>query len=63
MIGGGGEYVSLVPVVYPHGVVSVSSLGSFSSVGSSSKPYHPSLPVSLGGRHIREYLNNKRGRK
>ena len=35
VIGGGGEYVSIVPVVYPHGTVSVLSLGYFSSVGSS----------------------------
>ena len=52
MIGDGGEEVSIVPVVYPRGTVSVSSLGYFLSVGSSSKPSHPSLPVSLGSRHI-----------
>ena len=49
--------------VYPRGMVSVSSLGSFSSVGSSSKPSHPYLPLSLGAHHIQEYLKNKRGRK
>ena len=32
----GGEEVSIVPVVYPCGTVSVSSLGSFSFIGSSS---------------------------
>ena len=63
MLGDGGEYVSIVPVVYPHGVVSVSSLGYFSSVGSSSISYLPSLPDSLGGRHTQEYFNNKRGGK
>ena len=43
----GGDEVNYVPFVYPRGTVSVSSLGSFSSVGSSSKPSHPSLPLSL----------------
>ena len=52
MLGDGGEDVSIVPVVYPRGTVSVSSLGSFSYFGSSSKPYHPSLPVSVGARQI-----------
>ena len=33
------------------------------SVGSSSKPSHPSLPVSLGAHHIQEYFKKKRGRK
>ena len=52
-----------MPFVYPLGKVSVSSLGSFSSVGSSSKPSHPSLPVSVGARHTQEYSNKKSGRK
>ena len=39
MLGGGGEKVIITPGVYPHGLVSVSSLGYFSSVVSSSK--HP----------------------
>ena len=38
-------------------------VGSFLSVVSSCKPSHPSLPVSLGARHIKEYLNNKRWSK
>ena len=63
MLGGGGEDISVVPVVYPRGAVSVSSLGYFLSVGSSSKPYHPSLPVSLEALHIQEYFKNKRGSK
>ena len=63
MIGDGGEDFSIVNFVYPCGMVSVSSLGSFSSVCSSSKNAHPSLPLSLGSRHIKEYLKNKRGRK
>ena len=33
-------------VDYPCGMVSISSLGFF-SVGSSSKPYHPSINISL----------------
>ena len=34
------EEFIILPVVYPCGTVSVSSLGSFSSVGSSSKTSH-----------------------
>ena len=63
VLGGVGEDVSIVPVVYPCGTVSVSSLGYFSSVGFSSKPSHPSLPVSVGARHIQEHLKNERVRK
>ena len=44
-------------------MVSVSSLGYFSSVGSSSKPSRPSLHVYLVARHIQEYFKKKRGRK
>ena len=47
----GGYKVNYVPFVYPCGTVSVPSLGSFSSVGYSSKPSNPSLPLSLGA-HI-----------
>ena len=43
----GSDEVNYVPFVYPRGTVSVSSLGSFSYVGSSSKPSHPSLPLSF----------------
>ena len=60
---GGVDEVSIVPFVYPRGTVSVSSLGSFSSVGYSSKPFHPYLPLSLGSHHIQEYFKKKRGRK
>ena len=63
MLGGGGNEVSIAPFVYPRGTVSVSSLGYLLSVGSSSKPSHPSLPVSVGARHIQEYFKKKRGRK
>ena len=47
VLGGGGGEVSVMPVVYTRGTVSVSSLGSFLSVGLSYKPSHPSLPLSL----------------
>ena len=47
VLGYGGEYVSILPVVYPCGAVSVSSLRSFLSVDFSSKPSHTSLPVSI----------------
>ena len=56
----GGDEVSIVTFVYPR----VSSMGYFSSFGSSSKPSHPSLPVSVVARYIQEYFRNKkRGRK
>ena len=59
----GGDEVSVMSVVYPCGTVSVSSLGSFSSVGSSSKYSHPSLPLSLRVHRIQEYSKKKRGKK
>ena len=59
----GGEEVNDMPLVYPRGTVSVSSLGSFLSVGSSSKPSYPSLPLSIGAHNIQEYFKRKRGRK
>ena len=59
----GGDEVSIVPYVYPHETVSVSSLIYFLSVGSSSKPSHPSLTLSLGARHIQDYFKKKRRRK
>ena len=59
----GGDKVSIVPFVYYRGMVGVSSLGYFSSIGSSSKPSHPSLPLSLGAYHIQEYFKKKRRRK
>ena len=59
VLGYGYEDVSIVPVVYPRGTVSVSSLDYFSSFGSSSKPSRPSLPVSIGACHIQDYFNNK----
>ena len=46
-VGVGGDEVSIMPVIYPCGVVSVSSLGYFSSVGYSSKPSHLSLSLSF----------------
>ena len=59
----GSDEVNIVPFVYPRGTVSVSSLGYFSYVGSSSKPSRPSLPISLGERHIQEYFKKNRGRE
>ena len=61
----GGDEVSIVPFVYPCCTVSVSSMGYFSFVSSSYKPFHPSLPLSLSliARFIQGYLNKKRGRQ
>ena len=65
VLGDGCGDISIVPVVYPCGAVSVSSLGSFSYVVSSSKTYfkpsYPYLPVSIVARHIQYYFNDKRG--
>ena len=47
LLGGGGDEVSVMPVFYPRGTINVSSLGSFLSVGLSSKPSRPSLPLFL----------------
>ena len=62
MIGGGGDEVSVIPVVCPSGTVSVSPLSSFLSVGSSFKPSHTSLPLYLRVHHIQEYFNKNRGK-
>ena len=43
----GGDEVSIVPFVYPRGTVSVSYLGYFALVGSSSKPSLPSFLLSI----------------
>ena len=59
----GGDKINIVPFVYPRGTVSVSSLGYFSSVGSSSKTSHPYFPFSIGAFHIQEYFKKKRGIK
>ena len=60
----GGDEVSILTFVYPRGTVSVSPMGYFSYFGSYSKPSYPSLPVSVGERHIQEYFKKKkRGRK
>ena len=63
MLGGGDDEVSVMSVVYPCGKVSVSSLGPLSSVGSSSKPSHPSLPLSLGLHCIKEYFKKMKKKK
>ena len=47
MIGGGGDEVIVMAVVYPCGTVSVSYLGYFSSFGSSYNPSRTSVPLSL----------------
>ena len=59
----GSDEINYLPFVYPRGMVSFSSLGYFSSVGSSSKTSNPSLPLSLGVHNIQEYFKRKRGRK
>ena len=52
----GGDEVNYVLFVYPRGTVSVSSLGSFLSLCSSSKPSHSSLPLFLGStQHSRVF--------
>ena len=64
MLGYGCDEVSIMPVVCPHGAVSVSSLSSFSSIGSSYKPSFPSLHLYIVERHIGEYFKkNIRERK
>ena len=62
MIGVGGDEASVMPIVYSCWTVGVSSLGYFLSVGSSSKPSHPSLPLSFVLHRIQEYFNKNRGR-
>ena len=57
----GGDKVIILTFLYPRGAFSVSSLGSFSFVGSSSKPSYHSLPLPLVARHIQEYFKKKRG--
>ena len=59
VLGGEGDEVSILPFAYPCGAVSFSSLGYFWSIGSSSKPSHHSLSVSVGARHIQEYFKKK----
>ena len=52
VIGGGDDYISDMRIVYLRSKVNVLSLGSFSSVGSSSQTSHPSLPLSFGVHRI-----------
>ena len=63
VIGGDGYKFSIMNVVYPCGMFSFSSLGSFLSVVSYYKTSHPAIPLYLGLQHMQEYFNNKRGRK
>ena len=62
MLGGDGDEVGFMPVVFPSGRVSVSSLGYFSSVGSSYKSSHTSPPISLRVHRNKYYFKKKRGR-
>ena len=55
-----GDKVIIMPVVYPHGMVSVLSLGYFSSICFSSKPSNYFLNLSLGARHIQQYSKKKK---
>ena len=63
LLGDGGDKFSFMPVVYPRETVSVSSIGHFLSVASSSKPSHPYIPLSLGVHRIQDYFKKNRGRK
>ena len=62
VIWGECDEVSIIPVLYTHGTVSISSLGYFSSVGSSSKPSHYPLSLSIGAHHIQECFKKERER-
>ena len=61
MLGGVGDEVSVMPVVYPHVTVWFSSLGFFLSVGFSPKPSHTSLPFSLSQYTIFNSISIIRG--
>ena len=63
MLGGGGDDVIIIPVVYPSGMVIVQSHNYLSSVGYYSKPSHSSFTLSIYNCHIQKYLKNKRERK
>ena len=62
-LGGGGDEVSIMPVAYPCGTVSASSLGYFSSIGYSYRPSHTYLTLSLIACHIQYFFKNNRGLK
>ena len=51
-----------MPIFYPCGTVSFSSLGYFLSIVSTPEPSHYFLLLSLGVHHIQEYFNKKRDR-
>ena len=61
MLGYGVDEVSIISVVSPCGLVSVSSLSYFLSIVSSYKPSHYSFTLSLGERHIKYYFKKMRG--
>ena len=61
MLGGGGDEVSNLPVVFPRGAVSVSSLNYFSYVGSYSKPSYYCLTLSLSEHTIFKSISRIKG--
>ena len=64
VLGGGGDEVSVMPVVYPRGTVHVLSLSSFLYVVSSYNTSHPPLSsLSLGVHRIQEYFEKNRVRR
>ena len=62
MIGYGVDEVSIRPAVYPHGSVSVSSLGYFPYVGSSFKTSHSSPSLYIYEHTIFKIISRIRGR-
>ena len=63
MIVSAGDEVSIMPVVYSCGPVSISPLGYLSSFDSSSKNPLTSLPLYFRAHHIQWYPNKKREKK
>ena len=57
VLGGEGDEVSIMSVVYPHTIVRVSTLRYFLSVGSSSEPSFPSLIFSFRELHNQDHFN------
>ena len=63
VLGSAGDQVSIMSVVSPHRLVSVSLLGSLLSVGYYFETFHYSFPLSLGARYIQYHFKKKMGRK